>query len=114
MHPIISRFFMTLLVTCLLACSQAVATPANSEVKSFKECVERGYLVLRTLPAKCVTPDGKSFTFVPHKPIDIGLGMEGCRDLCGDGDCQEIVCMADGCPCAESPESCPKDCSSDS
>jgi hypothetical protein len=34
----------------------------------------------------------------------------GCKDLCGDGQCQEIVCMAVGCPCPESPASCPQDC----
>lgn len=33
-----------------------------------------------------------------------------CRDLCGDGICQEIVCLGSGCPCAETPENCPEDC----
>lgn len=33
-----------------------------------------------------------------------------CKDLCGDGICQEIVCLAVGCPCAETKESCPEDC----
>ena len=33
-----------------------------------------------------------------------------CKDLCGDGVCQEIVCMAVGCPCPETPENCPQDC----
>ncbi len=33
-----------------------------------------------------------------------------CKDMCGDGVCQEIVCMAVGCPCAENAESCPQDC----
>ncbi len=33
-----------------------------------------------------------------------------CVDMCGDGICQEIVCMAVGCPCAETPENCPQDC----
>jgi putative hemolysin len=33
-----------------------------------------------------------------------------CKDLCGDGFCQEIVCSAIGCPCSETPESCPLDC----
>lgn len=33
-----------------------------------------------------------------------------CKDMCGDGVCQEIVCMAVGCPCAENKESCPQDC----
>ncbi len=33
-----------------------------------------------------------------------------CKDLCGDSQCQEIVCAAVGCPCAETPVSCPQDC----
>ncbi len=37
----------------------------------------------------------------------------GCKDLCGDGACQEIVCMAVGCPCAESAATCPADCKQD-
>ena len=32
------------------------------------------------------------------------------EDLCGDGQCQEIVCEAVGCPCAETAQSCPQDC----
>ena len=35
---------------------------------------------------------------------------ETCKDLCGDGTCQEIVCQAVGCPCAETSETCPQDC----
>ncbi|RLE47732.1 hypothetical protein DRJ25_01665 [Candidatus Woesearchaeota archaeon] len=33
-----------------------------------------------------------------------------CKDLCGDGVCQEFVCMSLGCPCAETAETCPQDC----
>jgi len=33
-----------------------------------------------------------------------------CKDQCGDGVCQEIVCLAIGCPCAETKESCSQDC----
>jgi len=33
-----------------------------------------------------------------------------CKDLCGDGICQEITCMAIGCPCPETPKTCPEDC----
>jgi len=33
-----------------------------------------------------------------------------CEDKCKDGTCQEIVCMAEGCPCAESAATCPEDC----
>lgn len=35
---------------------------------------------------------------------------KGCKNLCGNGVCQEIVCMAIGCPCSETKESCPQDC----
>ena len=41
----------------------------------------------------------------PSEPASI------CENLCGDGICQEIVCLASGCPCAESAVSCPQDCS---
>jgi hypothetical protein len=41
----------------------------------------------------------------------IPWGKEGsCKDLCGDGTCDEVVCEAIGCPCAETLESCPEDC----
>lgn len=33
-----------------------------------------------------------------------------CKNLCGDGICQEIVCMATNCPCPETPITCPGDC----
>lgn len=33
-----------------------------------------------------------------------------CVDECGNGQCQELVCMGSGCPCAESNDSCPQDC----
>lgn len=33
-----------------------------------------------------------------------------CKDLCGDKVCQEVVCMAIGCPCAETLENCVQDC----
>ncbi len=36
--------------------------------------------------------------------------LETCRDMCGDGICQEIVCTAIGCPCPETAETCPEDC----
>lgn len=33
-----------------------------------------------------------------------------CKNLCGDNQCQEVVCQAIGCPCPETPKTCPKDC----
>jgi hypothetical protein len=33
-----------------------------------------------------------------------------CKNNCGDGICSEIVCLAIGCPCAETVSTCPQDC----
>lgn len=33
-----------------------------------------------------------------------------CENRCGDGVCDEIVCMGEGCPCPETRASCPADC----
>ncbi len=33
-----------------------------------------------------------------------------CLDLCGNGICDQIVCLSCGCPCPETPENCPQDC----
>jgi len=41
-------------------------------------------------------------------PEDCQTGA--CVDMCGDGNCDEVVCLAAGCPCAETPEGCPEDC----
>lgn len=34
-----------------------------------------------------------------------------CKDLCGDGNCDEVVCQSIGCACAENAQNCPSDCS---
>ena len=36
--------------------------------------------------------------------------QKNCKDLCGNGICDEMVCMEVGCPCAESQSTCPADC----
>jgi cell division protein FtsL len=33
-----------------------------------------------------------------------------CINMCGDEVCQEMVCMGEGCPCAETAQSCSADC----
>jgi hypothetical protein len=73
-------------------------------VNSFEECVAQSGRVLKMYPPKCVTNDGKVFIETPKTSKVV------CKNLCGDGQCQEIVCMAVGCPCAENHAICPKDC----
>ncbi|MCS7123201.1 MAG: hypothetical protein RMJ17_01325 [Candidatus Aenigmarchaeota archaeon] len=44
------------------------------------------------------------------KSKEIEHFIPGCKNLCGDGICQEIVCLAIGCPCPETSETCKEDC----
>lgn len=37
-------------------------------------------------------------------------GENFCRDYCGDGECQEVVCLGSGCPCSENKNNCLIDC----
>ncbi|MDD5171684.1 MAG: DUF333 domain-containing protein [Candidatus ainarchaeum sp.] len=70
-------------------------------VKDFAECASLDdSVIMESYPRQCRTVDG--ITFVEEVPA--------CENLCGDGTCQEVVCMAIGCPCAETEESCPADC----
>lgn len=51
-------------------------------------------------------PFGQAGDSLPSTGDDVGL----CEDVCGDGVCQEIVCLAEGCPCPETVDTCPADC----
>jgi hypothetical protein len=90
-----------------LVCAVAPAQgdePSSKIPKSFQECVEQGGQVQESFPAICISKEGIRF-------VQPSSGrLKACTDKCGDGQCQEIVCMAVGCPCSESHESCPKDC----
>jgi hypothetical protein len=87
-------------------CDERSAPPAQGPgtPRSFKECVQAGGRIQETQPPRCVLDSGLVFVEPP-------VGQKStCKDLCGDGACQEMVCMAVGCPCAESTTSCPADC----
>jgi len=62
-----------------------------------------------TLPEKTAPLETKPIEIELKKSIEAPK-IEGCKNLCGDGICQEIVCMAIGCPCPETPQNCPQDC----
>jgi hypothetical protein len=98
------------LITLSFGCvGQATPRPAVAgRPTSFKECVAAGGKILKSYPAQCVTPDGDRF--IDDAQVLKGRAERACEDLCGDGRCEEIVCMAVGCPCAESPSTCPSDC----
>ena len=90
----------------LSACS--LVQPVLAEIYSFEGCVKAGNPVKKSLPQQCVTKDGKIF-YENKNPLLMNQGII-CNDLCGDGTCNEIVCMGQGCPCPENKDTCPKDC----
>ncbi len=50
--------------------------------------------------------------YTPENDLQPNMVLEDsmCVNQCGDGKCAELVCMAEGCPCSESYETCPEDC----
>ena len=90
------------------ACSQQIepAPTPPTKIYNFQQCSMFGGKILKTYPAKCRTQTGETFIqdMVPANAVI-------CSDFCGDQTCQEIVCQGSGCPCAESKDRCPEDCS---
>ena len=106
--------FLVILFWSVCACAQA-----SRAVNNYQECVDAGYKILKTYPPRCISPDGKVFQTDVFKPQELQEGKvppannspkKLCVDKCGDGKCQEMVCMGEGCPCAESRDTCAKDC----
>lgn len=82
--------------------------PAKACQMDAKLCPD-GSSVGRTGPscefAEC--PGGAAATPIP--PAGSGA-PPACKNECGNGSCQEMVCQAVGCPCSETKQSCPQDC----
>ncbi len=108
------RVFLSLIITVCVAVVVGVimfvvSRQEEGRVTSFDECVKAGFPVQESYPSRCLTPDGRTFIqTIPENRNTIPV----CVDRCGDGICQEVVCLAIGCPCAESMGQCPQDCSS--
>jgi len=85
---------------------------STSSINSFRGCEQAGYPIMESYPRQCRTPDGRTFVEDIPEPIERPDGGAICIDTCGDGACAEIVCLGSGCPCAETPSSCPADCNS--
>lgn len=79
-------------------------------INSFDDCAKY-YPVMESYPEQCRTPDGRHFVRpLTDEEKEKTKSPAICVDKCGDNVCQEIVCLATNCPCAEIPESCPQDC----
>ena len=91
-----------LLSSLWLMVDAAEVSTAAETIDSFDECAQAGHPIMESHPRQCRAPDGRVF---------VETVQRSCENLCGDGTCQKIVCMAIGCPCSESSASCPDDCS---
>lgn len=73
----------------------------NNKIKSitnFQECIDAGFPAMESYPRQC--NDGTQ-TYVE----------EVCLNNCGNGICEEIVCLSTRCPCPETVDTCEVDCS---
>jgi putative hemolysin len=96
-----------IVATVVISTKNKVEAPENEdEITSFVECEAAGFPIMESYPRQCAA-NGETFV----EEIDNSNSL--CTDMCGDGVCQEIVCLSEGCPCAETVESCPLDCKSD-
>ena len=86
------------------------AAESKKSVATYEECVEAGNVILRSMPPQCVTRDGKRFVASDKDRSTRRERKKYCQNMCGDGSCQVLVCQAVGCPCPESPSTCPADC----
>jgi len=78
---------------------------------------EDGHIAIQAVALFSVLNDEviiESFEIVPDELTGGPINQDGdnsiCIDQCGNGICEEMVCMGEGCPCPETPESCPVDC----
>jgi hypothetical protein len=119
------KFICIVLVILFSSCSAEL----ENGIRSYEECVKAGNVILRSMPPQCVTREGKRFiadvdirnNLTQRRTPEVSNPLvkedkrpernkDYCQDLCGDGVCQAVVCLAIGCPCPEDVRSCPSDC----
>jgi hypothetical protein len=118
LYPCCAEFNVTLDEKSL---SQGVIVIKEKNVGGLCRCLCQYVIDIQVGPL----PKGKYFVqiwgveFQDQEPSlrwaeELSIGSEKvCKDMCGDGVCQELVCMAVGCPCPETPATCPIDCKKD-
>ncbi len=91
------------------AAPTAIANPASTYCKQ-----QGGSIEIREFTdgqkGFCVFEDGSECEEWKFFRRECSMGKSFCQDFCGDGICQEMVCMAVGCPCAENVNNCLIDC----
>jgi putative hemolysin len=87
-----------------------IANPASVHCQE-----QEGELEIRTMidgsqKGFCLFEDGSECEEWAFLKGECKEGDSFCKDMCGDGVCQEITCFKTGCFCSESFETCPQDC----
>ena len=93
----------------------------TKKISDFATCSKAGFPILESFPEQCRTSDGRIFTrelapgeyenvVPPPPPPPPSSDTSICEGKCGNGICEETVCEAEGCPCAETAINCPADC----
>jgi hypothetical protein len=105
----VRNFLIVAVISFCFGCiGEAAPRLEEAQPKNFQDCVDAGGKILKSFPAQCVTTDG--IRFIDDERGSAEKEGPACKDLCGNGQCEEMVCMAIGCPCAETKASCPQDC----
>ena len=68
-------------------------------------------VMLLAVGGGCLQVTGPADNDGDDMPGNGGTNGAICKNTCGNGSCDAIVCQGTGCPCAETAESCPQDCS---
>ena len=116
MNKLLTILFVGIIV--LAGCTTEDAEETNSQLAnpSATFCINQGYnYSIRNTPigqsGYCVFNDSSECEAWAYYREECNLTTAStCMNLCGDSECQSMVCMAIGCPCAENYESCPIDC----
>ena len=92
---------------CLIPAVGCSALPHEPQpIGDYDLCIASGGQIMKTFPPKCLSKDGKTFTKEGAIKVDPQGGNTLCKNQCGDGICQQIVCMGSECPCAETAKNC--------
>lgn len=85
---------------------QECSPSSAKKITNFEECVQANNPILESSPRQCHTANGDIFI----EDLNTTGAETICQNKCGDGLCQEIVCLGSHCPCVENNQACPQDC----
>lgn len=108
--------FSLLFIAFVSGCTQSSDEVSQLANPSATFCIDQGFnYEIRNTPigavGYCIFEDGSECEEWAYYREECSIETaSACKNLCGDNECQSMVCMAVGCPCAETAENCPSDC----